>query len=103
MYNIELSPTARNDFKKITQYIRDDLYNPEASGKFEENAGKKIKNLYTFPRMYTIHESVKPLKHEYRRFMIGNYIVFYTIDEKNNKISVVRVLYYRRDSVNILV
>jgi len=103
MYKINLAKTMKTDFGRITQYIRDELYNSGAAEKFATNTGKKLENLNPFPKKYTVHESVNSLDYEYRRFIVGNYIVFYTIDEENNKISIIRILHERQDSENVLV
>lgn len=35
--------------------------------------------------------------HEYRRVYIGDYAMFYWIDEPNRRVTVARVIYARRD------
>lgn len=102
MAEIRTLQSASYDVDHIARYINENLYNESAALNFLENYLTKTNNLNPFPRKYTVHESINPLDYEYRRFMVGNYIVFYTIDEENNKISIIRVLHERQDMDNAL-
>ena len=101
MVKIEELPSADNDVTNIASYISNELFNEDAALKFWDNYFTKTIDLNPFPRKYTAYEPFKLLKQEYRRFMIGNYIVFYTVTE-DNLVTIARVLHERQDTDNVL-
>ena len=58
--------------------------------------------LVDFPYINPIHYCDRPLKQEYRKLLIKNYIMFYWVDEKTKKITIARVLYFKRDYEELL-
>lgn len=50
------------------------------------------------PKSHRAYIPVRPLGHEYRRVYVGGYAMFYWIDEPEKMVTVVRVVYARRDT-----
>ena len=48
------------------------------------------------------NKCTKKLKQEYRSFKIKNFLMFYTVNEKDKIITIVRILYQKMDMNNIL-
>ena len=54
-------------------------------------------SLADLPWSHRAYPPVRTLTHEYRRVHIGDYAMFYWIDETNRRVTVARVIYARRD------
>ena len=99
-YNIEYSLDAKQDLIEIKQYIKYNLQEPEIAQKLILKIRKEISTLKNNPEIYTIIDDDIIKKLEIRKLMIDNYIVFYRI--KNNNIQSVRIMYGRRNWINLL-
>lgn len=102
MYQLEYLPLARKDMVDIVQYISRDLDNPDAAGKLARELVKAAEDVLTFPYGNPVHMSIKPLKHEYRKIIVKNYIMFYWIEEKTKTVTIARVLYCKRNHKKLL-
>ena len=49
------------------------------------------------PNLYMKIEKKDKLKREYRRIVIDNFVVLYTVDESNKKVYIAHMYYGRRD------
>ena len=99
-YNIEYSLDAKQDLIEINQYIKYNLQEPEIAQKLILKIRKEISTLKNNPEIYTIIDDDIIKKLEIRKLIIDNYIVFYRI--KNNNIQIVRIMYGRRNWINLL-
>ena len=63
---------------------------------------KEANNILTFPYGSAEYYPIKQKKNKYRRSVVKNFHIFYTINEKTKTILVMRVLYRKRDLNNIL-
>lgn len=97
MYKVEYLPAAYNDMIEIIRYVSSDLGNSAAANKLGVEFVTAIDSLQDFPYRYSVYFPLKPLKHEYRRLPVGNYIVFYWVDEAEKLVVVARVIYGRRN------
>lgn len=46
--------------------------------------------------------AIRPLKNEYRRRPVGNYILFYSVSKEAGLVTVARVIYARREYAKML-
>lgn len=102
MYKIEYLKLAKEDMEKIIYYISQHLQNKTATLNLANDFIKCANNILEFPYGNTEYTSVKPLKNQYRGAKVKNFIMFYTINEENKTITIVRVLYQKRDIDKIL-
>ena len=99
-YNIEYSKEAKEDLIGIKQYIKYNLQEPETANKLISKIRKSIKTLKENPEIYTIIDDDIIRKLNIRKLVVDNYIVFYRI--KNDNIEIVRIMYGRRNWINLL-
>jgi toxin ParE1/3/4 len=102
MANFELrySPLFYDDLDRITNYILLDLKNETATKAFIYDIETAIKKRLENPLQAAIYPSMHRRKYEYRRILVGNYLIFYVVIER---IMIVRrLLYGRRDLDKIL-
>lgn len=102
MYKLEFLPIAKNDIDKIIYYISNDLKNVTASRKFRDLFLNSIDKILEFPHGSPIYEQLKFLNNEYRSFKVKNFLMFYTINEQDKIITIVRVIYQKMDISKIL-
>ena len=102
MYKLEYLPVARQDLVEIVGYISKQLCNPAAaasmSAKFME-AGERIAQA---PYGYPAYRPLRALQKEYRKGLVGNYLMFYWVDEATKTVTVARVIYARRDYASLM-
>ena len=102
MYKLEFLPIARRDMTDIAAYISQELGNPPAAEKLAEDMVNAAENLAEFPYINAVHQTTKPLKREYRKQIVKNYIMFYWVDEEAKRVTIARVIYGRRDYESLL-
>jgi plasmid stabilization system protein ParE len=101
-YRLVISRQAHLDVDNITAYIAVKLRNPQAAARFLDDVEKCYLSVVKNPHLYILCPE-EPLRNKgYRRVLIKNYIVFYHIDEPENKIFIVRVIYGSRDYSKLL-
>lgn len=77
MYRLEYLPLARQDMIDIVEYISKELGSPEAAARLAENLTETAEERLTeFPYANAAFFPLKPLKREYRKLPVQNYIVF---------------------------
>lgn len=99
-YNVEYSEESKQDLIGIKQYIKYNLQEQETAQKLISKIRTEINNLKCNPEIYAIIDDELINKLEIRKLIIDNYIVFYRI--KNNNIEIVRIMYGRRNWINLL-
>lgn len=102
MYTVEFLPVAKEDLTDIAEYIGKTLKNPQAAYDLMADLMDVAGGLEEYPYEYQAYVPIKPLKYEYRRATIKNYVMFYWIDEKQKVVTIARVLYGRRNYSDVL-
>lgn len=102
MYQLEYLPVAKQDMIEIMHYINRELCNPIAAENLASEMIESADRLMEFPYANVVHFISKPLKHEYRKLIVQNYIMFYWVDENEKKVTIARVIYSRRDYRKLL-
>ncbi len=100
MAEIKFSPEAINDLQKTKKYIAEELCNEQAAVGTIAKITKKIRMLADFPESGAPLYSVIDIETDYRFFICGNYTAFYRLE--NNIVYIIRILYGRRNFVQIL-
>ncbi len=99
-YNIEYSKEAKQDLIGIKRYIKYNLQEPNTAQKLISKIKMEIDKLKNDPTIYAIIEDELIRKLEIRKLIVNNYIVFYRI--KNENVQIVRIMYRRRNWINLL-
>lgn len=99
-YDIEYSKEAKQDLIGIKQYIKYNLQEPETAQSLILKIREEISNLKNNPEIHSVIDDDIIRKQEIRKLIVDNYIVFYRI--KNNNIEIVRIMYGRRNWINLL-
>lgn len=99
-FELRYSPLFYDDLDRITSYILLDLKNEIATKTFIHDVETAIKKRLENPLHAAIYPSMRRRKHEYRRILVGNYLIFYVVIERTMVVR--RLLYGRRDLDRIL-
>lgn len=102
MYNLEYLPVARQDMVDIVRYISRELNNPIAADQLAVELIEAGDSIPAMPYANPAYIPIRPLKHEYRKLLVRNYIMFYWLDEEKKMVTVSRVVYAKRDYKKLL-
>ena len=102
MYKLEFLPVALQDMAEIIRYISHDLDNKTAATTLSEKLISSAEKLCEFPYAHPVYQPIRPLSGEYRKCVVQNYLMFYTVDESKKKVIVYRVIYGKRDVEKML-
>ena len=96
-FHVSFSEQAAHDLSEIIEYINDKLYNPLAAERFYNEIGEKLGLLSQYPYMYLLCHDEKLNEEGYRFAVIGNFIMFYLVDDDKSVVNISRILYGKRD------
>ena len=82
---------------EIYDYISIKLEESLAAKRLFLKINNKISHLSKNPEIYSKSGKTDRLRKEYRKIVIGNYIVLYTIDSENKKVYISHIIYGRRN------
>lgn len=102
MYNLIYLPAARQDMVDIVRYISRVLGNPIAAERLAETLIEAWERIAVFPYTNPAHRPIRPLKREYRKLLVQNYLMLYWVDEENQCVTVARVVYAKRNYTMLL-
>lgn len=102
MHKLAYLPLARQDMVDIADYISRTLANRQAARALAEELIKAVETLTEFPYAHSVYVPIRPLKYEYRKLFVRNYLVLYRVDAEAGTVIVTRVLYARRDISRLL-
>lgn len=91
MYKIKHLPRAISQILEIENRLNE--YSPTAADRFAEAIDERIAALAKMPLMHPAYEK-DPF---FRKMVLGDYILFYSVDEKRKLIIVHLVFHHSRD------
>ena len=94
---MEYLPVARQDMIDIARYISRERNNPVAADRLAVELVEAGESIPAFPYANPANIPIRPLKHEYRKLLVENYLMFYWVDEERKLVTVARVIYAKRD------
>ncbi|WP_184745465.1 type II toxin-antitoxin system RelE/ParE family toxin [Spirochaeta isovalerica] len=101
-YSVEVSDTAQSDIKGIVSYINLELKNPLSAKKLAVKFRKSILSLEEMPKRFNLLKDEMLSRNGIRKMAIDNYLAFYIVDDNKKIVSIIRVLYSRRDWEEII-
>jgi len=101
-YTIQITQPAENDLRKIGIYISEELLELSTARKVVAKIGEAISTLEELPMRNALLKDDRLALAGIRRILVDNYIVFYIVTQKNKTVTIIRILYNRRDFMNLL-
>jgi plasmid stabilization system protein ParE len=96
-FKVVHSEQASVDLDDIIGYIHDELHSPQAAKKFFNKAMETIKLLCDNPYIFPLYHDDTLNAEGYRFAMIGNHMMFYTVDNDAEVVNIARIIYGRRN------
>jgi plasmid stabilization system protein ParE len=101
-YTIRIMKPAQIEMREIYRYIAEDLQNPVAASRRITLIDKAIQSLKKNPTRYPLVRDDYLASKGYRLIVVKNHIVFFIVRKELKAVSVMRVLYGRRDWMHLL-
>ncbi|MGI6433769.1 MAG: type II toxin-antitoxin system RelE/ParE family toxin [Syntrophomonadaceae bacterium] len=96
-FQLKITPSAAHDLDEIYSYITNNLAAPQAADNVLDDIEKAILSLCDFPyRCQYSHNEILRYK-RYRRLVIHNYVLLYSVDDENKNVIVMRIFYGAMD------
>jgi len=102
LYNVEYLLSAVQDMVEIVTYIARELNNPSAAECIAERLVEAGESLRDFPYAQPAYTPLRPLKHEYRKLLVENYMMLYWMTEAEKRVTIARVVYARKNYAKLL-
>jgi len=100
MYTLKFSKYFYEDVKSCVNYIEHILQNTIAAQSLKDEIKKTYKKIKENPFIYPVVSDEYLASIGFRFAMVKNYMIFYTVEEK--QINIIRFLYGYRDWMTIL-
>ena len=101
-YKIRIVKPAQTEIREIYRYITEQLKNPAAARRLISLIDKEIQSLKENPGRFALVSDPYLASKGYRKIVVRNHLVFFIVREKEQVVSVMRVLYGRRDWMTLL-
>lgn len=101
-YKVVITKQAGFDLRNIYEYIAFTLLEPEIALKQFERIKKGIVSLDEMPEQYKLFEKEPWQSRGIRQMPVDNYLVFYIVNSIDLTVTIIRVIYERRKSVEQL-
>ena len=101
-YSVCIGRLAERDILEAVSYVQDALFQPESAKRIYRAIKEQILSLSTMPDRYAVIAEEPYVAMGIRRVRVENYLIFYTVNEKSKTVSVIRVLYNRREWHNLI-
>lgn len=96
-YNVELTDEFLEGAEEIFDYISNTLENVEASDRLRDKIIDNVLLLEKSPKMYTEIDNIDRAERKYRRMVVNNYVILYTIDEDERIVYIAHIYYSGSD------
>ncbi|MCL2446144.1 MAG: type II toxin-antitoxin system RelE/ParE family toxin [Oscillospiraceae bacterium] len=100
-YQLDITDEAKMDMVEIYNHITTQLRNPIAAANTIARIDEAILDLAESPGYSLVNDEFLAAQ-GLRRIVAGNYLVFFSRNDEEKTIEIMRVLYGRRDWANIL-
>ena len=101
-YTVEFTQPAEIDLIGIYTYIADTLKAPQAASRIYASIKQEITTLSTNPERHQVIDEPPYESQGIRKLFVENYVAFYVADKEKRSVSILRILYNRREWQSIL-
>jgi len=101
IYDVIIADQALTDMKMIYEYIANTLMEPIIAEKQYTRIEKAIYSLDYMPERFRRYEKEPWRSRNLRVLPIDSYLAFHIVDNEKLKVTVIRILYCRRDVENV--
>lgn len=102
LFDVEFTEECIEQMTAIYEYISNNLKEDNAAKRLMAEVADRVLDLSNAPELYMKIGKVDKLKRDYHRMVIKNYVVLYTVDFEKKKVYISRMIYGRRNYLNLL-
>ncbi len=99
-YSVKLANEFLDEFEGICDYISNKLKNIDASNRLREKVMYNVLLLEKSQRMCIEIEKTDRAERQYRKMVVKNYVILYTIDEPEKIVYVAHIYYAGRNYID---
>ena len=99
-FEVRFTNKCIEEMIEIYEYISNNLKEDNAAKNLMTEVTDKVLNLSNAPELYMKIEKFDRLKREYRRMIVKNYVVLYTIDFEERIVYISHMIYGKRNYLN---
>lgn len=101
-FQIVITEPAEKDLNNIANYIAINLQNPSSARQLMHKFSEAISNLGKISRQYSLVRDKRLASSSMRYLFVNNYIVFYIVSDTLYSVTIIRILYNKRNWKSIL-
>lgn len=101
-FQIVITEPAEIDLNDIPDYIAINLQNHSSAKELMHKLSEAISNLGEMPRQYSLVRDERLASHVIRYLFVNNYIVFYIVSDTLYSVTIIRILYNKRNWKSML-
>lgn len=101
-YKVVLSLRGEAEIRAIIQYIAVNLHEPDTAKRMQRRFKEMAASLKTMPKRFAPVPDSYLASAGFRVTSVGNYLVFYTLDEDKKTVNIARVLNGRQNRIALL-
>lgn len=92
-YKVVITEDADRDLDRILAYLTQQLYSEQAASTLVAEYAQVLEQLEQFPSMCEVAHSVSRAGKEYRKFLLGNYVGVYRVQEREQQVVILRIFH----------
>lgn len=97
-----MTQPAADDLQGIASYIVNELREPSIAINLVNRIKEAVMSLSEMPERHSLVADENLAIQKIRKILVDNYIAFYTVSEQDATVTVIRILYGRRDWVSLI-
>lgn len=101
-YHVFVTEPAARDLQGIADYIANDLREPETARRQLARLKDAVLSLEEYPTRCPLVAEQSLAKQGFRQMVVDNYLLFFIVANQKSTVTVIRVLYNRRDWASLL-
>lgn len=101
-YIVKITTQAEEQLQAIVKYIASELEASKAALRLLDEIENSISSLSQFPQRVALTEEEPWRSTGIHKMPVKNFLVYFWIDEENNKVQVTAIIYGRRDQIKQL-
>ena len=100
-YDIEITEPAEKDLHQIGTYISKELLETETAKRVISKIAKSVYTLEDMPLRNPLVADERLAHKGIRKIMADNYFIFYFVNEDSKTVTIISILYGKRDWINL--
>lgn len=101
-YEVRVTRQALEQIKEIVHYISNDLMAPDAAHNLLDKMEAEITKLSSFPKKHDLIDEEPWRTEGVRKIVVKNFLIYYWVDDENNRVQVTAVIFSRREQTKQL-